>query len=128
MWKSEYYGKFVQVAQHGIKDIILGVIYGPPNTNVNDFVLEMGVILDRIDRENKPCYLMGDWETLILISSIIMQKVNLFWTYGVAEQKGVWRTVLYNGFRFVLGYRDWPTLNTQWRWLSWTCQVPNTWR
>ena len=38
--------------------------------------------------------------------------------YGVAEQKGVWRTVLYNGFRFVLGYRDWPTLNTQWRRLS----------
>ena len=29
--------------------------------------------------------------------------------YGVAEQKDVWRTVLYNGFRFVLGYRDWPT-------------------
>ena len=27
--------------------------------------------------------------------------------YGAAEQKGVWRTVLYNGFRFVLGYRDW---------------------
>ena len=25
------------------------------------------------------------------------------------------RTVLYNDFRFVLGYRDWPTLNTQWR-------------
>ena len=38
--------------------------------------------------------------------------------YGVAEQKGVWRTVLYNGFRFVLGYRNWPTLNTQWRRLS----------
>ena len=32
-----------------------------------------------------------------------------------AEQKGVWRTVLYNGFRFVSGYRDSPTLNTQWR-------------
>ena len=38
--------------------------------------------------------------------------------YGVAEQKGVWRTVLYNGIRFVLGYRDWPTLNIQWRRLS----------
>ena len=38
--------------------------------------------------------------------------------FGVAEQKGVWRTVLYNGFRFVLGYRNWPTLNTQWRRLS----------
>ena len=37
---------------------------------------------------------------------------------GVAEQKDVWRTMLYNGFRFVLGYRDWPTLNTQWRRLS----------
>ena len=22
----------------------------------------------------------------------------------------------YNGFKFVLGYRDWPTLNTQWHW------------
>ena len=38
--------------------------------------------------------------------------------YGVAEQKGVWRTMLYNGFRFGLGYRDWPTLNTQWHRLS----------
>ena len=36
------------------------------------------------------------------------------------NKKGVWRTVLYNGFRFVLGYRNWPTLNTQWRRLSWT--------
>ena len=26
--------------------------------------------------------------------------------YGVAEQKGVWRTVVYNGFRFILGYSD----------------------
>ena len=39
--------------------------------------------------------------------------------YGVAGQKGVWRTVLYNGFRFVLKSRDCPTLNTQWRRLSW---------
>ena len=38
--------------------------------------------------------------------------------YGVAEQKGVWRTVFYNGFRFVLGYCDWRTLNTQWHRLS----------
>ena len=38
--------------------------------------------------------------------------------YGVSEHKGVWRTVLYNGFRFALGYSDWPTLNTQWRRLS----------
>ena len=53
---------------------------------------------------------------------------------GVVKDNGLWlgrvqmNTViqepvmysLYNGFRFVLGYRNWPTLNTQWRRLSWT--------
>ena len=38
--------------------------------------------------------------------------------YGVTEQKGIWRTGFYDGIRFVLGYRDKPTLNTQWCRLS----------
>ena len=33
-----------------------------------------------------------------------------WWLYGVTEQKGIWRAVLYNGFRFVSEYRDWPCL------------------
>ena len=31
--------------------------------------------------------------------------------------------IAYNDFRFVLGYRNWPTLNTQWHRLSWTYGV-----
>ena len=38
--------------------------------------------------------------------------------YMGSLRKGVWRTVLYNGFWLVLGYRDWPTLNKQWCRLS----------
>ena len=75
---------FVQVAQHGIKDIILGVIYRPPNTNVNDFVLEMGVILDRIDRESKPCYLMGDFNIDLLNKNSGSESfLNLMFLHGM---------------------------------------------
>ena len=72
------------------------------------------------------CICVLTWESLynrdglgriqcLCSSSADVPKWGLYW---VAEQIGVWRTVLYNGFRFVLGYRDWPTLNTQWRRLS----------
>ena len=60
-----------------------------------------------------------------LICFKLCSKVFLSWrllhTYmGSPNKKASGATVLYNGFRFVLGYRDWPTLNTQWRRLSWT--------
>ena len=75
---------FVQVAQHSTKDIILGVIYRPPNTNVNDFVSEMGVILDRIDRENKPCYLMGDFNIDLLNNNSGTESfLNLMFLHGM---------------------------------------------
>ena len=71
-------------------------------------------------------YLYVDLEIYITVMALVgfsaicrsSADVPKWGLYGVAEQKGVWRTELYNGFRFVLGYRNWPTLNTQWRRLS----------
>jgi len=41
-------------------NIIIGVVYRPPNTNVNDFIQAMTEILFVIKKENKQCYIMGD--------------------------------------------------------------------
>jgi len=57
---------FVQVTQDHGKDIILGVIYRPPNTNVNQFLIELELILTKINTENKPCYIMGDYNIDLL--------------------------------------------------------------
>ena len=59
-------------------------------------------------------YSNSSWRDFIYISRMagfgaVYADVPKWGPYGVAEQKGVWLTVLYNGFRFVLGYRDWPS-------------------
>ena len=51
------------------KRVIVGRIYSPPNTNINKFkgLLEM---LEHIDEENKPCYLLVDFNINLLIEEI----------------------------------------------------------
>ena len=42
-------------------NIIVGVIYRRPNTSIIDFNAKVDDILDSISNENKPCYIMGDF-------------------------------------------------------------------
>ena len=42
------------------KNIILGVIYRPPNTDINVFNDKLDNILDTTNKEGKLCYIMGD--------------------------------------------------------------------
>ena len=42
-------------------NIIVGVIYRPPEYNIDIFLPEFNVLLDKIAKENKSCYLMGDF-------------------------------------------------------------------
>ena len=43
------------------KDIIVGIIYRPPNNDINKCIDEMSNILDILNNENKLCYIMGDF-------------------------------------------------------------------
>ena len=43
------------------KNVIVGVIYRPPNTNLDNFLDYIKDVLDRINKENKICYLTGDY-------------------------------------------------------------------
>ena len=53
--------KFVEVVNNNGKNLIIGVIYRPPNISFAAFENTMNKILEKIDRENKLCYLMGDF-------------------------------------------------------------------
>jgi len=43
------------------KNTIIGVVYRPPGGNIDDFNVLFGSILDRLKRENKLLYLLGDF-------------------------------------------------------------------
>ena len=50
---------FIETRING-KNTITGTIYRPPNNKYNEFELELSRILQKIDKVNKSCLLMGD--------------------------------------------------------------------
>ena len=57
---------FIEIENQLGKNIILGLIYRPPGLNVSLFAEALDPILDRITRENKHCYLLGDFNINLL--------------------------------------------------------------
>ena len=57
---------FIEIVRSNEKNIVVGVIYRPPNTNVDAFVSKHCEIVEKLSRENKLCYLMGDFNLNLL--------------------------------------------------------------
>ena len=57
---------FVEIIVPKGKNIIIGVIYRPPNGNLQSFVHSFNEVIDKVGRENKLCYLMGDFNINLL--------------------------------------------------------------
>ena len=59
---------FVQGLKHAYekKDILIGVVYRPPNTSVKTFLENLGELLNVISNEGRPCYLLGDFNVNLL--------------------------------------------------------------
>ena len=67
------------------KNIIVGVIYRPPNSDAYTFIETMKNILTIVQRENKLCYLPGDYNINILNSethAITADCVDLFYAHS----------------------------------------------
>ena len=60
---------FIQVSNLSTKDILVGAIYKPPNTSSEDFTKCMSLLLDNINKENRPTYLMEDYNIDLLKSN-----------------------------------------------------------
>ena len=59
----------VEVEKHVLKtskNVVISVIYRPPNTDVRIFIDKMNILLDTIMKEHKLCYLLGDYNLIIL--------------------------------------------------------------
>ena len=51
---------FVEINRPKEKNKIVGVVYRPPNQNLQDFMNSLGSLLASISKENKICYVLGD--------------------------------------------------------------------
>ena len=48
------------------RNVIIGTIYRPPNTNIQEFINHLSEILSVLQKENKLVYLMGDYNVNLL--------------------------------------------------------------
>ena len=42
-------------------NVVIGIIYRPPNTDINAFNDQFATVMENIKQEKKICYLMGDY-------------------------------------------------------------------
>ena len=52
---------FVEICRPRSKNIILGIVYRRPDQCINEFFKSNEALMLKISRENKICYLMGDY-------------------------------------------------------------------
>ena len=60
---------FIEISKDALSidhDLIIGNIYRPPNTDINNFIEILSNILEEIDSNVKLCYLMGDYNINLL--------------------------------------------------------------
>ena len=59
---------FIEIEGHILnskKNIIIGVVYRPPNQNIDEFI-HVEPILEEIQSKNKLAYILGDYDINIL--------------------------------------------------------------
>lgn len=52
---------FVEINRSQGKNVIVGVIYRPPNQNINEFINKYNELVTYVSKQNKLCYIMGDF-------------------------------------------------------------------
>ena len=65
---NSFESMFVQVSQNQLKtkDILVGVVYRPPNTSLDGFYEDFFETMNKINMENRPCYILGDFNIDLL--------------------------------------------------------------
>ena len=69
MFDDELESVFIEIDKSQLytgKNVVVGVMYRPPNRDINAFNEKLGKIMDQIKSENKLCYLMGDYNINLL--------------------------------------------------------------
>ena len=68
---------FVEINRPKEKNIIVGMVYRPPKQNLQDFMNSLDSLLTSISKENKICYVLGEWN-LDLSTTIVPKQLENF--------------------------------------------------
>ena len=71
VYNSDIESVFVEIDKDQIrssKNIVIGTIYRPPGQDIYNFYLEINKILDKLHKENKTIYIMGDFNINLMNS------------------------------------------------------------
>ena len=71
MFDHEFESLFIKIDKGQLnsdRTVIVWVVYRPPNTSIDSFNMKNSAIMDILKKENKYCYLMGDFNINILNS------------------------------------------------------------
>ena len=71
VYNSDIESVFVEIDKDQIrssKNIVIGTIYRPPGQNIDNFNFEVNKILDKLHKENKTIYIMGDFNINLMNS------------------------------------------------------------
>ena len=60
---------FVEINRTKEKNIIVGIIYRPPDSKLNEFLSDLDQVMGKISKENKLVFLMDDWNLNLIKSS-----------------------------------------------------------
>ena len=52
---------FVEINRSNEKNVIVGIVYRPPDSKLNEFLCDFDLLVEKISKENKLVFLMGDW-------------------------------------------------------------------
>jgi hypothetical protein len=69
---------FVEILNPNGKNVIVGSVYRPPNQNLVSFINEFNKILSIITKDNKQCYVMGDFNLDFFIMITMYLHKNLW--------------------------------------------------
>ena len=58
---KQYEMIFIEIPRESDKNILIGAMYRPPNQSVGMFINDIYTVLSNLQKENKDCYLMGDY-------------------------------------------------------------------
>ena len=83
--ESIFESLFIEINKHVFRqqsNIILDIIYRPPNTDINSFNETLSTILEKLKVEHKICYLMGDYNINLLNYSLPSDFVDLMHSHS----------------------------------------------
>lgn len=77
---------FIEINNHGrSKNNIIAVVYRPETVKIEDFFTELTCVFNKLNDENKPAYIMGDYNIDILKHDVVRKAndfVNLIFSHG----------------------------------------------